>query len=75
MLPSRVKPECRTCKYYAKGKCRLFLEHYVKNSIMFAPVEIARTDETMCGNSGMFWTSLNFDSDRILYSDTPWKPK
>jgi len=65
------KPDCRKCRHYEKGKCRLFIEHYTKNKIIFAPVNVARMDDTMCGPTGMFW-ALSFDSDQFLYSDNPF---
>ena len=66
------KPECRKCKYYEKGTCRLFIEQFAKNEIMFAPVDVVRADEKLCGPKGLFWSSSDFDSDQTWYSGVPW---
>ena len=74
--PPRVswmgKPECRKCKYYEKGTCRLFIEQFAKNEIVFAAVEEVRADEKMCGPKGVFWDSSDFDPDQLWYSDIPF---
>lgn len=66
------KNECRTCKYYEKGRCRLFIYQFAKNEIIFAPVDVLRADERLCGPKGLFWASSDFDSDQIWYSGAPW---
>jgi hypothetical protein len=66
------KADCKTCKYYSKGRCRLFIEKIEKSEIMFARVEDVRADEKMCGPKGVFWSSSDFDPDQIWYQDVLW---
>jgi hypothetical protein len=63
------KPECRSCKHHYKGSCRLFVERFEKNVLVFLPVKVVRMKETLCGPSGTFWESSDFDSDQIWYQD------
>ena len=63
------KPECRSCKHYAKGKCRLFIDMNYDNKIVFARVDEVRADERMCGPKGVYWSlTSDFDSDQPWYS-------
>jgi len=65
-------PKCVNCKYYEKGRCRLFVDKYEKK-IVYVKTELARLDENMCGPKGSFWASTSdFDQDQIWYSDVPW---
>ena len=66
------KKECRSCKYYEKGKCRLFVDRIAKNEIVFVDADVLRADENSCGPKGLFWAASDFDPDQILYSDTPF---
>jgi hypothetical protein len=72
--PKMIRPTCRTCRYYEKGRCRLFVENISKNEIMYAKIELARLDENLCGPEGMFWASPDFDTDQMWYSDNHWSP-
>jgi hypothetical protein len=64
-------PKCRTCRYYEKGKCRLFIER-VNNQITYAKVEDVRLNKSMCGPSALYWSDVNSDSDQTWYLGDPW---
>lgn len=47
-------PKCSTCKYFQKGHCKLFLDVY-DEKLSFAKARDVRSDETLCGTSGLYW--------------------
>ena len=69
-------PKCKTCRYYEKKRCRLFLEvESNKKERVFLKVEIARLDENLCGPNAAYWSfNSNPVQDQELYSDIIFPP-
>jgi hypothetical protein len=70
-------PKCNHCKYYDKGRCRLFLEMKHDKNLKFALARVVRLDENACGSNAVFWNPSPYERDpefnNLLVSDmTSW---
>jgi hypothetical protein len=51
---SNAQKPCTKCRYYEKGRCKLFLEIEDK-TLTFAKTHVIRFDEKSCGPEGLYW--------------------
>ena len=61
-------PKCKNCKYYQKGRCRLFFDTRT-TTVSYAKVEEVRADKLLCGPKGVYWTHEDYYSDHMWCSD------
>jgi len=50
-------PLCHPCKYFDNGSCKLFFAiNYTHERVKYIKVSDARTDNSLCGPDGKYYT-------------------
>jgi len=52
----RVTPPCHTCKYFDKGKCKIFAsQNPVTSDLVYTDVQHTRSNKSLCGPDGKYY--------------------
>lgn len=51
-----AKPACTRCRYFEKGRCRLFVQITPSKMSSYTKAEHAREDTYLCGPEGLYFS-------------------